>query len=168
MTHVIEKQARAFEESVMEFDSVMDAHRQAMRWGEFEDRVADLAEAAMGVVKLARGYAERRIAGGTFGDEERLMLVNVCRQLLGSMTHLQDAILATSAATGFKCDGERAHAAAMLETRELMATLLDAAGEPASRCVVLHGKDLAAEGEGHGPDESWYGEDVRGLRGPGR
>jgi hypothetical protein len=156
MPTVIERQVRAFG------DAVMDAHREAMRYW----TVQELAIAGPNVVQTFKGIIERHRADGPFDAGAAQGLIGLCRVMLQAMGELLE-MMGDCKARGFDITGTAECGDAVLEIRELLASLIEPS-TPAKHPATSGGSldAFAAASRELPPKQSWFDEDVRGLRGP--
>jgi hypothetical protein len=156
MSSVIEKQVKAFG------DAVMDAHREAMHYW----TVQELAIAGPNVVQMFKGIIERHRAEGPFDAGAAQDLIGLCRVMLQAMGELLD-MMRDCKARGFDITGTAECGDAMLEIRELLASLVEPS--TSTKQIAPSGNSIdefAAASKELPPKQSWFEEDVRGLRGP--
>jgi len=156
MTTLIERQVRAFGESVAEIShrSAGKAVQELVRAG------ASLSNAIVQLINLHRSESQ-------FEVEDREASINACREMLSSMTQGR-RMLRAAQAQGIALKGEEAYAEAMLEVRQLMASLLEPeGGEPAvtTNEPVETAEQFAQWAKTHPPKPYWVEEDFRGVRG---
>jgi hypothetical protein len=156
MSSVIGKQVKAFG------DSVIEAYREAMAYWS----VQDVALAGPVIVQLVMEIVERRRAESKPEPGENEGFIQVCRDLLIALTDAREMIAEISR-RGYEVKGAVEFSEAILEIRELLANLQEpSTPQPLPHAGIAY-DDLAATSKTQQPPQSWFEEDVRGLRGPG-
>jgi hypothetical protein len=157
MSNVIGNQVKAFG------DSVIETHREAMAYWS----VQDVALAGSVVVQLVVDIVEQRRAKSQPELAENLSFIQVCRDLLGALTDAK-AMITEISRRGYDVKGATEFDGAILQIRELLAELQEPSTTRTSPHAGVIYDHLAAAAKTQPPPQSWFEEDVRGLRGPGR
>lgn len=157
MPTVIERQVRAFGESVAEIDRRSAAGKA----------VQELVHAGTSLGRAIVQLIKRLQSDSPFETEDREACINACREMLTSMTQGR-RLLHAAEAQGVIVKGEDEYAEAMFEIRELMASLLESAKSAAAVAAnepVESAEQFAQWAATHPPKRSWFEEDFRGVRG---
>ena len=153
MSTALGKQVRAFG------DAVADARGPANdRW-----EIEELAQLGPKLTALIVDIVGKRKAAGELSNAHADAFAKICAAMLASMSRARPAIAARADEGSLsEFDG------AILELRELWARLLDhqsSAVTPASSTTLEEFRQAAKDNP---PKQSWFEEDLTGLRGPGR
>ena len=155
MSTVIGKQVKAFG------DSVIEAHREAMEYWS----VQDVALGGPVVVRLVIEIVERRRSKAGLEPGERAACAEACRNLLRALTEGRTMIQEMNN-RGYDVKGAAEYPDSILAIRELLAWLLESPSAQNARPVGPTYDDLVAASKTQPPPQSWFDEDVSGLRTP--
>jgi hypothetical protein len=153
MSTVIERQVRALG------DAAMDAHRDAMAYW----KVQDVVTASPGVCEMiVRLLDERRQRHAVLDDSEIQTWVQVCREMLGTLTDVRGMALEMKR-RGYEVTGLPELAEGTLAVREMLACMM----EPPREIEGMPSfEQLAQVAAANPPSQRWFDDDPSPLRHP--
>jgi hypothetical protein len=146
----------ALGKQVTAFGDADARERSGDRW-----EVEELAQLGPKLTALIIDSAQKRMIAGDLSSALAEEFAKVCGAMLASMSRARPTIAARSGSTS-EFDG------AMLELRELWARLVDHQSPDVKSAQSPTLEQFRQAAKDNPPKQSWFEEDLTGLRGPGR